>query len=67
MSGDRCLKVFVSGQCSHPDNAADKMHVCRRPLHAPELWHTCECGKSWDDVRLTDEQYAVVAFTKAVE
>lgn len=65
---DQCLKVFVSGVCSHPDNEADRMHVCTRGEHKPELYHLCVCGKSWTDAQvLTHNQYLVAAYMKAVE
>lgn len=75
---EKCLKVFVSGLCSHKDNRdAGKMHVCAEPYPHPSYdnhLHKCACGKEWCDISrthvcpvLTDKQYADVAFTKAVE
>lgn len=65
--GKPCQKVFISGVCSHPHNSSDRMHVCNYsgPFASHRHVHTCECGKAWED--LTDSQYAVAAFIKAVE
>lgn len=49
---ETCLIVFASGQCSHPDNAADKMHVCKWASHVDCLDHKCKCGKEWMEVKV---------------
>ncbi len=64
---ETCLKVFVSGVCSHKSNAVDRMHVCEAPRFHARDHHICICGKRWTDAQLTDSQYAVAAYTKAVE
>lgn len=61
-----CLKVFVSGVCSHPFNRPDYMHVCGL-AEGTHKQHCCRCGKVWTDAGLTDKQYGEIAYTKAVE
>lgn len=46
----RCLKIFISGQCSHLDNVENKMHVCARESHL-DRYHKCACGKEWTEVK----------------
>lgn len=72
---DVCLKVLISGVCGHSDNRFNRMHTCCLDLDHKDKWlHRCVCGKQWCEITrahvcpvLTDEQFAVVAFTKAVE
>lgn len=45
----QCLKVLLSGVCSHTDNEHNKMHVCN--LSGPHAFHKCVCGKEWDEVQ----------------
>jgi hypothetical protein len=69
LESETCLKVFVSGTCSHPFNADNRMHVCKCARHWDTVDHKCSCGKEWAENRitLTDSQYAIAAYMKAVE
>lgn len=62
-----CLKVYASGVCKSPVNDLFLMHTCDLIRGHEGDSHKCHCGKEWDSPALTDSQYAVAAFIKAVE
>lgn len=66
-----CDKHLIFGRCDDPANDEFKQHRCELPegsTHAGEPIHICLCGKVWgDSPALTDSQYQVAAFIKAVE
>jgi hypothetical protein len=47
---DVCLKVLISGMCSHPHNRRDYMHTCGL-TEGSHTQHCCKCGKVWTEVK----------------